>query len=179
MPLVRKLEKQIADDELQDMFEILVFTDNRHRSVGAKRQALLNTAQGEFIAYLDDDDDISDYYITNFLEAHCINVVNEETDVITFNQHVYVDGTYYANRFEFGKEGNDPIDQEGGCVRPPWHVCFWRRDIVKHCTFPDTNYGEDWAWAEQANKKAESSYHIDAFMHTYHYNSEVSRATAE
>lgn len=175
MPLVRKLEKQIADDELHDMFEILVFTDNRHRSVGAKRQALLNMAQGEFIAYLDDDDDVSNYYVTNFLEAHCY--IKEETDVITFNQKVILNSEEYTLKFMHGHPNNCELSKDDFNIRPPWHVCFWRRDIVKHCTFPDTNYGEDWAWAEQANKKARSSYHIDAFMHTYHYNSEVSRAT--
>ena len=177
IPLVMKLEGQIKEGSHIGSVEILSFTDNCQRSIGAKRQALLNLAQGVFIAFIDDDDDISDNYIENFFRAY--SFATQWTDVITFNQHVYIDGTYYANRFEFGKEGNDPIDQEGGCIRPPWHVCFWRRDIVKHCTFPDSNYGEDWAWAEQANKKAKSSYHIDAFMHTYHYNSEVSRATAE
>lgn len=154
--------------------EILILSDNKHRSIGAKRQALLNLAQGEYIAFMDDDDKPNDKYIINFLYEVLPNRV--KSDVITFNQDVSINGEQFPLTFKFGHEVNEEPNKDG-FTRPPWHVCFWRRDVVQHCTFPDSNYGEDWAWAEQANKKAKTSHHIDEFMMTYVYDENVSEAT--
>ena len=151
--------------------EILTLTDNKQRSIGAKRQALLNLAQGKYIAFLDDDDLPSPNYIDRVLPELIMGII----DVITFNQHVSINGEMYPLTFKLGHEVNEEPNKEG-FTRPPWHVCFWRRDIVQHCTFPNINYGEDWAWAEQANKCATTSYHIDEFMMTYVYDDNVTEA---
>lgn len=172
LPLWKQLQQHIENYTLGDTIEILTLTDNKQRSIGAKRQALLNLAQGNYIAFLDDDDKIESDYLFQMLRLLYWN----NHDVITFKQHVYVNGEYYPLTFKFGHEVNEEPNKEG-FTRPPWHVCFWRKDIVKHCTFPDTNYGEDWAWAEQANKRAKSSYHIDKFLMSYVYDEKISEAT--
>lgn len=172
MPLVRELMKQSENVNFE--IEVLVLTDNKHRSIGAKRQALLNLAQGTYIAFVDDDDRIELDYLHEFSQV--LFDVNYFPDVITFKQRVIMNGEPYELTFKHGHEVNEELSSEG-CTRPTWHVCFWRREIVKHCTFPDSNYGEDWAWAEQANKKAKTSHHIDRFMMTYVYDKDISEAT--
>lgn len=173
-PLWKELQRQINNYGV-DLVEVLILTDNKQRSIGAKRQALLNLAQGEYIAYLDDDDTPEPDYIGQFIGMIQAIPIVDVYDVITFRQHVWVNGEYYPLTFHLGYQANEEPNKEG-FTRPPWHVCFWRRDIVQHCTFPDTNYGEDWAWAEQANKKAQTSYHIDRFMMTYYYDEKISEA---
>lgn len=174
LPLWKELQRQCDESMYGSRVEILTLCDNKQRSIGAKRQALLNIAQGDYIAFLDDDDKPTNEYIESFIDN--FHFLHEDYDVITFKQHVYVNGEYYPLTFKFGHEVNEEPNKEG-FTRPPWHVCFWRRDVVKHCTFPDTNYGEDWAWAEQANKRAKSSYHIDKFLMSYIYDEKVSEAT--
>ncbi len=49
--------------------EHLVIFDNCKRSVGLKRQACLDIARGDYIAFVDDDDDISADYISRIREA--------------------------------------------------------------------------------------------------------------
>ena len=173
-PLWNYLKRLIDESNMSKDIEVLILTDNKHRSIGAKRQALLNLAQGEYIAFMDDDDKPNDKYIINFLYEVLPNSV--KSDVITFNQDVSINGEQFPLTFKFGHEVNEEPNKDG-FTRPPWHVCFWRRDVVQHCTFPDSNYGEDWAWAEQANKKAKTSHHIDEFMMTYVYDENVSEAT--
>lgn len=153
--------------------EVLILTDNKQRTIGAKRQALLNLAQGEYIAFLDDDDIPCVNYVVHFLEF--IRMFTHY-DVVTFKQYVRINGEQFPLTFRFGHEVNEEPNKNG-FTRPPWHVCFWRREVVQHCTFPDSNYGEDWAWAEQANKCAKTSYHIDEFMMTYVYDENISEAT--
>ena len=173
-PLWKELQRQCNESMYGSRVEILILSDNKHRSIGSKRQALLNLAQGDYIAFMDDDDKPNEKYIINFLYETIRNSI--KSDVITFNQHVSINGELYPLTFKFGHEVNEEPNKDG-FTRPPWHVCFWRRDVVQHCTFPNSNYGEDWAWAEQANKKAKTSHHIDEFMMTYVYDENVSEAT--
>jgi len=172
LPLWNELQRQCSESMYGSRVEILTLTDNKQRSIGAKRQALLSLAQGKYIAFLDDDDLPSPNYIDRVLPELIMGII----DVITFNQHVSINGEMYPLTFKLGHEVNEEPNKEG-FTRPPWHVCFWRRDIVQHCTFPNINYGEDWAWAEQANKCATTSYHIDEFMMTYVYDDNVTEAT--
>lgn len=171
LPLWKELQRQCSESMYGSRVEILTLTDNKQRSIGAKRQALLNLAQGKYIAFLDDDDVPSPNYIDRAVSIQMMGLIN----VITFNQHVSINGEMYPLTFKLGHEVNEEPNKEG-FTRPPWHVCFWRRDVVQHCTFPNINYGEDWAWAEQANKCAKTSYHIDEFMMTYVYDDNVTEA---
>lgn len=175
-PLWKELQLQTINNAIWNEVEILTLSDNKHRSIGAKRQALLNLAQGEYIAFLDDDDKPEPDYLDLFCNYIMPAIDTNPPDVVTFKQHVYLNGQYYPLTFKFGHKVNEEPNPDG-FTRPPWHVCFWRREVVNHCTFPDTNYGEDWAWAEQANKLAKTSYHIDRFMMTYNYDEKISEAT--
>lgn len=172
MPLLRELERQTSNGYYKGV-EILVLTDNKNRSIGAKRQALLNLAQGQYIAFLDDDDRPEPDYIENIVRW--LIQTKEYPNVITFKQRAIIDEQEYELTFQHGHPTNDELRPEGA-IRPPWHVCFWRRDVVAHCTFPDNSYGEDWAWAEQANKKAKTSSHIDKIMMTYVFDQTISEA---
>ena len=172
-PLWNYLKRLIDESNMSKDIEVLILTDNKQRTIGAKRQALLNLAQGEYIAFLDDDDIPCVNYVVHFLEF--IRMFTHY-DVVTFKQYVRINGEQFPLTFRFGHEVNEEPNKNG-FTRPPWHVCFWRRDVVQHCTFPDSNYGEDWAWAEQANKCAKTSYHIDEFMMTYVYDENISEAT--
>lgn len=175
LPLWKELQRQCSESMYGSRVEILTLTDNKQRSIGAKRQALLNIAQGKYIAFLDDDDVPNHGYIARIINVGIGVNYMPQYDVITFNQYVSINGEMYPLTFKLGHEENEEPNKEG-FTRPPWHVCFWRRDIVQHCTFPNINYGEDWAWAEQANKCAKTSYHIDEFMMTYVYDDNVTEA---
>jgi glycosyltransferase involved in cell wall biosynthesis len=172
------LERQISICYAIDHIEVITLCDNKRRSIGAKRQALLNLAQGKYVTFLDDDDRPAG----NYTEVFIRNYSQEDRylpDVFTFNQKVILNGEEYTLQFQHGHPTNDELVKDGITIRPPWHVCFWRRETVHHCTFPDSNYGEDWAWAEQANKKAKYAHHINHEMMTYVYDSKVSEANPE
>ena len=81
--LNEKLAKQIGDLPV----EHLILSDNRKRSIGEKRQSLVDIANGEYIAFCDDDDDVSDNYVAEILKA-----IETKADVITFNQKAFYNG---------------------------------------------------------------------------------------
>jgi len=58
-----KLLDQVGERDV----EILVFIDNKKRSIGLKRDALVQMSIGDYVAFVDDDDDVSDDYIDEML----------------------------------------------------------------------------------------------------------------
>jgi glycosyltransferase involved in cell wall biosynthesis len=65
--------------ESRSQVEILTLIDNKTIMLGTKRNHLLEIASGKYIAFVDDDDRLSDNYLQALLSA-----TNSDADVITF-----------------------------------------------------------------------------------------------
>ncbi len=148
--------------------EILVFADNKKRTVGEKRQGLLDLAKGVYIMYLDDDDEVSN----DFLETVLPHL--KKWDAITFDQEAWING----KRYIINNSIHNEIEQlhYGAVKRPPMCHSIWKRQLAKKARFPKSNYGEDHEWAKQLKPKNE--YHIDKVLHKYVYDDKTT-ATAE
>ncbi len=79
--LQEEIGRQIGDQAV----EHLAFIDNKRRSIGDKREALLQISRGEYVAFVDDDDWIAPNYVEKILES-----VRSAPDVITFRQMAFV-----------------------------------------------------------------------------------------
>jgi len=170
--LTAKITAQIGDLPV----EHLVFLDNRKRTIGAKRDALLRIARGTFIAYVDDDDTVSPDYVASLVEAIKTTASpNDQVDVITFAQFARVDEAHAKIVFGLRQE-NQPFVPDTAVLRAAWHVCAWRRSVAILSHFPESNYGEDWAFAEPLNRIARSSIHLDKVLHYYRFNSATTAA---
>ena len=164
--LTNKIASQIEGLDV----EHLSFCDNRKRSIGEKRQALIDIAQGEYVAFVDDDDDVSDDYVAKILAA-----IERKPDLITFRQDVTYNGR--KSQVHFGINNPDQIlVYDGITLRAPWHVCVWNRIRVEGCQFLSVNYGEDYAWSVQARKRCKSAVHIDTVLHYYRHCTETTLA---
>lgn len=164
--LMSQLNEQIGDLPV----EHLVLCDNRARSIGAKRQALVDIARGQYITFVDDDDDVSDDYVASLLRA-----AETGADVITFRQRAIYKGM--ESEVHFGINNQDGQFTPGGItLRAPWHVCAWRREVVAGCLFGESNYGEDLVWCQQARKRIKTAHHIDRVLHTYRHDAATTAA---
>lgn len=167
--LTQKITAQIGDLPV----EHLVFLDNRKRTIGAKRDALLRIARGTFIAYVDDDDTVSPDYVASLVDA--IKSAMVPVDVITFAQFARVDEA--SAKIVFGlRQENQPFVPDTEVLRAAWHVCAWRRSVAICSHFPESNYGEDWAFAGPLNRIARASIHLDKVLHYYRFNSATTAA---
>lgn len=174
--LCRTLDAQIVANALKASVEHLVFVDTRGaRTVGEKRDELVRMARGEYVAFCDDDDLISDNYITHLTSA--ILSVKGSPDVITFRQRVTYCGE--TGEVEFGLGNiNEPFTPGAITKRSPWHVCAFKASIAKAHHFPPSNYGEDWAWARHACADCTSSVHIPTVLHHYIHDPATTAAPA-
>ncbi len=65
-PLLYSLLEAQAISRRPDV-ELLYFMDNKRRTVGAKRNALLSMAIGEYISFIDDDDEVAPNYVDKII----------------------------------------------------------------------------------------------------------------
>ena len=151
LPLMKILLKQI---EPYKNIELISLFDNKKRTIGRKRQNMIDIIQGEYVCFIDDDDRISDDYIKLIMDTldnnpntdcvvfwSCINQPNMEDKIVKFG-------------FE---EGNNL----------PCHVHVWKSSIVKKYEYKNINHGEDHDWINRAKNDIHYLSKIDKILYYY------------
>ena len=136
------LKKQL-NEQLVPGIQVLYLIDSGESSIGTKRNVLLSQAQGEYVAFIDDDDRISDDYISEVMTGielgiDCCSLVGEIT-TDGKDPKVFVHSIKYKEYFE----------ENGVYYRPPNHLNVIRREIATQFKFPRIDHGEDTDWAMQ------------------------------
>lgn len=147
--------------------EIIGLFDNKRRSVGQKRQDLLNLACGNYLVFIDDDDRISEDYVKSIMDA--LNK-NPETDCVVFDCICKVNGgpdklCKYGIEFEYG-------DILGGAEwrGKPAHTMVYKSSIAKRHSYNNMNHGEDINWVTRAHVDIKNQARIDKVL--YYYDAE-------
>lgn len=157
--------------------EILAFLDNKRRSVGLKRDALVQIARGAYLAFVDDDDHVYGDYVK---EIHKAITAGTDPDVIVFNEHAVVNGgNIFTVRFGIeyeNQEAHKVKDAWADITRKPFHSCVWSREIAQSEHFPDASYGEDWHWCKRLIPKVKTQHRIDMVLSKYVYDDRVTEA---
>lgn len=159
--LCAELARQIGDLPV----EHLVLLDNKRRTVGEKRDAILRAARGDYIAFVDDDDWIAPDYVADLLIG-----IESAVDVVTFEQESSINGVIGRIEFRLGNP-NENFKPGGTARRNAWHVCAWRRTLAILSNFPANNYGEDWAFASRLCCLRDlTTVHISKVLHFYNHD---------
>lgn len=135
------LEGQIKRHGLEHEVEILLHQDKGEKTVGTKRNELVERAQGKYVCHVDDDDDVSPFYVNTIFKAcqqdkDCVSMVG----LITTNgqnQKRFTHSLKYTTYFEQNRE----------YFRPPNHLNPIKKVIAEKFKFPEKNFGEDTDWA--------------------------------
>jgi glycosyltransferase involved in cell wall biosynthesis len=179
-PLLYSLLEKQSVARMPDV-ELIYSMDNKRRSVGAKRNDLLRMARGEYISFIDDDDEVSEAYVKTIHEAIVQARKSEQPiDVICFGQratlqpmNVVHECTYSLDhwrkrkpddRRKLEKTGQENVLKWTG---PPAHTMCWRRrtlhtetdgpnSFLKLIEFEEKNFGEDVGWVDKVCEKAKN-----------------------
>lgn len=121
--------------------EFLICLDNRgEHTTGWKRNTLLEAAKGKYTVFIDDDDLVSETYVSDILEA-----AKSDTDAIVFKGWMTTNG---KNKRSFELSKDFPYSEKDNVyLRYPNHIVPIRATIAKQFKFPDLVYEEDYAWA--------------------------------
>lgn len=163
--ITNKLQKQIDAEELGELVSIISLKDNREMSIGEKRNSLLESSDAMYVCFIDDDDDVSDTYVSDIFLASttnpdCIGIIG----IITFdgiNPRPFHHSIKYDSYFE----------KNSTYYRPPNHLNPIKSSIAKKFKFPTINHGEDTDWAMQIcrSKLIETEQFINKPLYFYKY----------
>lgn len=140
-------------------------------SIGKKRESLAYTAEGKYLCYLDDDENIA----PNYLET-LVRLCQSDADVITFRSFIKNDFYWGLVDMSLSHPDNEEATPERIIKRKPWHICPVKSEYAKKYKFSDTNYGEDWGWMSLVLYHCKTEAHTDQILHSYQHSTKHSEA---
>jgi GT2 family glycosyltransferase len=179
--LENELKKQIRELEGFEMLgsvEIIIDKSNSFLdgglSIGKKREALVKSAKGKYLCFLDDDESIAPNYVESL-----IRLCNYDLDVCTFQALAKLDNAWGIINMKLAYKVNDQFTPEYTVRRPPWHICPVRREFAKLYNFDDINNAEDYSWFEKVLSHCTTEAHTDKILFQYNHgqHSEADKIT--
>ena len=161
--------KPIAYSIFVGPVEIHWHEDNKELSIGAKRQAMIEAATGDYVAHFDSDDWPAPNYVSAILTAL-------ESDPDTVGMLIRVEGlapkpqtgigSMRFARWQNNKAGYD-------YVRPTYHKNPTRRSIALAVGFKDMRFGEDFDYSirlkDSGLLKTERMVNEELYIYRYKY----------
>tara|TARA_R110000868_G_scaffold323015_1_gene583944 strand:- start:48 stop:632 length:585 start_codon:yes stop_codon:yes gene_type:complete len=166
--LIYELHRQISKNYAEEIVEIIVDTDNMNKSVGQKRNDLIKKAQGEFICFIDDDDFISENYLSIIL-----NHLNSEIDILLIAIEHIENGvnkpkiipSLYIDNLNTG---------EAVFKTNHFHLCPHKKSIARNVLFECVNFAEDMLYSQKMVNHIINSHTIYEPIYIYFDNLEKS-----
>jgi glycosyltransferase involved in cell wall biosynthesis len=163
-PELKKIFKELNKQAQNKKVEILVLMDNRKRSIGEKRQNLIQVANGDYICQIDDDDRVSPDFIDSLLLA-----IKENPNVDCINYIVNVSlnkGPYKPCYYSIKNTYENLPDRYN---RLPNTRCCIRKEIALQCPIKNIEFGEDDEWAKRLLPLLTTEVNIDKVLYYYDY----------
>lgn len=163
LPRRQRLLSDLLADLRRQGGDAEILTDNGAGSVGAKRQRLLEAATGDYVAFIDDDDDVNPLYVHNIL-THA-----GQCDVIGFEGEITTNGRD-KRRFTISMHHNYE-EKNGVYYRYNNHLSPIRREIALAIGYKDMSFGEDFDYATRLRDSGliKTEHYIYAPMYFYKY----------
>jgi hypothetical protein len=117
--------------------EYCIARDNREKSIGNKRQALLQGAKGKYVSFVDDDDSLTDAYFEDALEC-----IRGRFEVCRLRGQM----AQYTFTHSIENTLTSPMARGEVFLRPPNHLNIMLGEVAKIVPFGDAVRGEDLDW---------------------------------
>jgi glycosyltransferase involved in cell wall biosynthesis len=132
--LINELNKQIQECNAKDIVEIVTETDDGNLSVGAKRNNVLDKANGEYVCFIDDDDMITPIYVSKIL-----NALKSKPDVVELVGFLPHHNLPFIHNLNCGGH----YRKDGIQFRTPNHLNTIKTEIAKKIKYIEISHGED------------------------------------
>jgi glycosyltransferase involved in cell wall biosynthesis len=134
--LLENLNKQIEENNLSEQIEILIETDNGDITVGSKRNKLIDKCSGEYISFIDDDDQVSENYIKSIYQK-----MDGITEIIFIKINHLIDDEF--NRVIIPSKFIESIFDNMYFTKNYYHLCPHKVELAKQVYFPEISFMED------------------------------------
>ena len=173
--LARLLDKLKPQYEKHNDVEVLVAFDNGEDTIGTKRNYLVSQSSGEYIAFVDDDDLVSDNYLDLIMEA-----IETNPDVVGIDLSYYENGSFKGTAFHTIKYDSPSHENDPDYPwlmtyhRPPNHVNPVKRELAVQVPFPEVNRGEDFKYSKDLRQFLDTEVYIQEPIYIYLWNQKPS-----
>jgi len=160
--------------------ELIEFEDDGDLDIGSKRNALVNAATGDYLAFIDDDDVVSVDYVTSIVAA-----LQSKPTCVGFRVRRTSNGKPIGesiNSLSMLHNGKMALP-EGRTLylRTPNHLNPIRRELIQKLgpePFPKMNHGEDQIFAAKILPilRGGTEVFIDQYLYHYEYRMPDRRA---
>lgn len=162
--LLSDLNRQVAAEKAEESVEFIV-----HRgpgSVGVKRNRLLDEALGEYVVFIDDDDQVSEDYLFQVLhgiEAGC--------DMVGFRALMSVSGGS-PRQVIYSCQNDSQVQVGSTYFRLPCHLTPIRRSLLSGVRFSEKNLGEDSDFSSTLyrEKRIRKEFFVDKVLYHYRFD---------
>lgn len=163
--LLNTLNKQKTDE-----IQILTEVDNRQMTIGAKRNKLLERAQGDFICFVDDDDSISENYCNLIL-----NKIKENSNITHCSLRGYfIQDNLKQQIFQHSNKYVSWQTNHGAKIkytRFPNHLNAIKRELALKIKFKQISFKQDLDFSTRVKDLCVNEGYIDQILYYYKYDS--------
>lgn len=160
--LLNRLQAQLRH-QLTDEVEVIVETDSGEITTGSKRNILLGRATGEYCCFIDDDDLVSDTYVSRILEATKTN-----PDCVGFTGQITFASKNKSHDFVHSFECKSWYFRNNIYYRYPNHLNPIRTALAREVGFKDITVGEDKDFSDRLRPLLKNGVDIPK-PHLYYY----------
>ena len=144
---------------------ICALQNNGERLLGYVRQDLVEHATSTYVSFVDDDDDVPDYFV-----AEVVACLDDQVDYVGWQMQCYVDGaplkpTYHSLRYSHW------FDDRKGFYRDISHLNPIRRELALRGDFRRGEPPEDVSWADQLRGVVRTECYVNRLMYYYRSSS--------
>ena len=166
------LNRLLSELIIQPDVDIVVDLDNGQKTIGKKRNDLLQNAIGDYVCFIDDDDIVSENYVSLLLEG-----IDKGVDCCSLKGIITEDGNnplIFEHSIKYNSYKTNPDSYTIRYERFPNHLNCIRSGIAKQFKFPEKNHGEDTDWATQIHKSGllKTEHYIEEPIYFYEYRSQ-------
>lgn len=146
------------------MIGIEVLFDDGNDSIGSKRQRMIEQAKGQYVVFIDADDEVSEHYLEEITTA-----IKQKPDAIGFKGWMTTNG---VKRQDFWISKTLPyVSTKEYHFRHTNHLCPVKRSIALAIGYKDMSFGEDYRYAVElkASGLIRTEVFIDSYLYHYKY----------
>lgn len=161
----RRLMLALNKQAIGHPVEILTDNSGKNIAIGTKRNALLKRARGEYVAFVDDDDEVAANYVQLVLQA-----LRSKPDCAELRGEITTNGTN-PKPFIHTITCKKWHEKDGIYWRMPNHLNAIRRNLALQAGFPEKSFGEDHDFSKRVQPLLKTQGDIAQTIYYYRYRS--------
>lgn len=142
--------------------EMLANIDNGEKTIGAKRNELLEAAQGEYVIFVDDDDMVSPFFVSQILTA-----IKHNPDCCGI-EGIITQKNIGPKKFIHSIQYQDWFEKDEVYYRCPNHLNPIKRQIALEAKFPNQSWQEDKEFSARLKGKLKTEVYIKEPLYFYY-----------